>query len=135
MCVCVCTCAFACMCACVMKHVYTWYWHFHSVPRNPNDSILERNDAEFVAKIRDAVINELEVEKQSANAYVIWREQEKQEGAFRRGMTRLRQSFRRQRAPGTSAKKEEPAKLEGVQLRWTLSNQVTLGTVLISEVS
>jgi hypothetical protein len=82
--------------------------------RNPTDSILERNDAEFVARIRDAVINELEVFKQSANAYLIWRDTEKTEGAFRRGMTRLRQSFRRQRAPSTSSssKKERPTQLE-----------------------
>ena len=82
-------------------------------PRNPTDSVLERNDAEFVARIRDAVINELEVFKQSANAYLIWGDTEKTEGAFRRGMTRLRQSFRRQRTPSTSGRRERPNKLEG----------------------
>ena len=70
-----------------------------------------------MARVRDAVINELEASKQSANAYLIWRDQEKTEGgAFRRGMTRLRQSFRRQRAPSTSsssAKKERTVELEG----------------------
>ena len=88
-------------------------WCVFLLQRNPNDSILERNDAEFVAKIRDAVINELEVEKQSANAYLIWREQERTEGAFRRGMTRLRQSFRRQRPASSSSKKDTP-QLEGI---------------------
>lgn len=44
--------------------------------RSPTDAILERNDATFIAGVRDAVINELEVEKQSANAYAIWKEKE-----------------------------------------------------------
>ena len=79
---------------------------------------MERNDAEFVAKVRDAVINELEVFKQSANAYIIWNEQGRQDGAIRRTVSRLRQSFRRSRAPSTSsssAKKEKTVKLEGKQ--------------------
>ena len=99
-----------CRCNTPRLHSYTF--------RNPTDAILERNDAEFVAKIRDAVINELEVFKQSANAYVIWNEQGRQDGTFRRTMSRLRQSFRRQRAPSTSsssAKKEQTVKLEGKQ--------------------
>ena len=93
--------------------------------RNPTDSILERNDAEFVAKVRDAVINELEVFKQSADAYLIWRDQEKTEGAFRRGMSRIRQSFRRQRAPSASGRRKEETtpKLEGaVKLINTFAN-------------
>ena len=101
--------------------------NFFSPPRNPTDSILERNDAEFVAKIRDAVINELEVFKQSVDAYHLWQDQQKQEGAFRRGMSRIRQSFRRQRAPSALAassteKKEQTVKLEGI----LTSNQYTV---------
>ena len=65
-----------------------------------------------MAKVRDAVINELEVEKQSANAYLIWRDQERHEGAFRRGMSKIRQSFRRNR-PASS---EQP-KLQGREWR------------------
>ena len=42
--------------------------------RSPTDAVLERNDATFIAEIRDAVINEVEVETQSANAYAIWTE-------------------------------------------------------------
>ena len=42
--------------------------------RSPTDAVLERNDPTFIAEIRDAVINEVEVENQSANAYAIWTE-------------------------------------------------------------
>ena len=95
-------------------HVMPKLMFYYFTPcRNPTDSILERNDAEFVARVRDAVINELEVFKQSADAYLIWHDTEKSDGAFRRGMTRLRQSFRRQRAPSTSSK-ERPTKLGGI---------------------
>ena len=77
--------------------------------RSAKDAVLERDEESFIAEVQDDVINNLEVEKQSANAYAIWKD-EKHPGAFRRGLTKIRQSFRRQR-PAT-AQKEKP-KLEG----------------------
>ncbi len=53
-------------------HVHT---HTHTC-RSPKDAVLERNEPTFVTEIRDAVINGLEVEKQSANAYQIWSERD-----------------------------------------------------------
>ena len=77
--------------------------------RSAKDAVLERDEESFIAEVQDDVINSLEVEKQSANAYAIWKD-EKHPGAFRRGLTKIRQSFRRSR-PAT-AQKEKP-KLEG----------------------
>lgn len=39
------------------------------------------------------MINELEVEKQRANAYSIWKEQERPPGAFKRGINSLRLDY------------------------------------------
>ena len=77
--------------------------------RSAKDAVLERDEESFIAEVQDDVINNLEVEKQSANAYAIWKD-EKHPGAFRRGLTKIRQSFRRQRP--AAAQKEKP-KLEG----------------------
>ena len=77
--------------------------------RSAKDAVLDRNEESFIAEVQDDVINNLEVEKQSANAYAIWKD-EKHPGAFRRGLTKIRQSFRRSR-PASAPK--EKSKLEG----------------------
>lgn len=82
--------------------------------RSAKDAILDRDEESFIAEVRDDVVNNLEVEKQQANAYAIWKD-EKHPGAFRRGLTKIRQSFRRSR-PATAQK--EKSKLEGKE--WCL---------------
>ena len=52
--------------------------------------MLDRDEEAFVAQVRDAVVNELEVEKQRVNAYAIWKEQERQPSAFKRGINSIR---------------------------------------------
>ena len=51
---------------------------------------MDRDEEAFVAQVRDAVVNELEVEKQRANAYAIWKDQEKPPSAFKRGINSIR---------------------------------------------
>ncbi len=58
--------------------------------RSANDSVYDRDEEAYIAQVRDAVVNELEVEKQRANAYAIWKEQERQPSAFKRGINTLR---------------------------------------------
>lgn len=57
--------------------------------RSPDDSIYGRDEETFIAQVRDAVVNELEVEKQRANAYAIWKE-DRPPSAFKRGINTLR---------------------------------------------
>ena len=63
---------------------------FAVTPRGAKDAILERNEEAFIAEVRDAVVNELEVAKQRANAYAIWKEQERPPNAFKRGLNSIR---------------------------------------------
>ncbi|XP_064384704.1 uncharacterized protein LOC135333633 [Halichondria panicea] len=79
--------------------------------RSAKDSVYDRDDETYIAQVRDAVVNELEVEKQRANAYAIWKEQEKGPNAFKRGINTLRASLRRPRAHSTGRKEAKP-KLE-----------------------
>ena len=58
--------------------------------RSAEDAVLDRDEEAFVAQVRDAVVNELEVEKQRVNAYAIWKEQERQPSAFKRGINSIR---------------------------------------------
>ncbi len=66
--------------------------HIYPTPplRSAKDSVYDRDDETYIAQVRDAVVNELEVEKQRANAYAIWKEQEKGPNAFKRGINTLR---------------------------------------------
>ena len=81
--------------------------------RNAEDAMSERNDGHFVAKVRDDVVNELEVQKQFATAYSIWLEQQHHEGIIRRGIKSIRRSFRRSRGDSASRSKEAKTKLQG----------------------
>ena len=78
--------------------------------RSARDAISERSDAHFVAKVRDDVINELEVQKQFATAYSIWLEQQHHEGIIRRGIKSIRRSFRRSRGDSASRSREGQTK-------------------------
>lgn len=79
--------------------------------RSAKDSVLEKNEETFVQTIRDDVINSLEAEKQTCSAYYIWKDQEQQPGAFKRGITKLRASFRRSRT-GSAGARTRRTKLE-----------------------
>ena len=74
----------------IYNHVTISLCVFVVHPRSAKDAILERNEEAFIAEVRDAVVNELEVAKQRANAYAIWKEQEKPPSAFRRGLNSIR---------------------------------------------
>ena len=87
---------------------------FTLAQRNAEDAMSERNDAHFVAKVRDDIINELEVQKQFATAYSIWLEQQHHEGIIRRGIKSIRRSFRRSRGDSASRSREAKTKLQGM---------------------
>ena len=97
-------------------HCYGIHVHCKHLPnvycRSAKDAVLERDKESFITEVQDDIIYNLEAEKQSANPYAIWKD-EKHPGAFRRGLSKLRQSFRRSQ-PAT-AQKQKP-KLEGETL-------------------
>lgn len=86
------------------------------IPRSAKDSILDRSDESFVQTVRDSVINSLEVEKQTVYAYSIWKDIGSQPGVLKRGMVKLRASFRRSRTANAARR----PKLEG-QCVWFCS--------------
>ncbi len=73
--------------------------------------ILERSEDSFVQTVRDDVINSLEVEKQTVCAYSIWKDIESHPGMLKRGVNKIRASFRRR---GNSASSRRRPKIEGV---------------------
>lgn len=80
--------------------------------RTGKDVYLDKNEEAFVQMIRDAVINSLEVEKQSICAYSVWKDQEYHPpGAFKRGISKIRNSFRRSRTGSAAGGRRRP-KLE-----------------------
>jgi len=70
---------------------------------------LERSEESFVTSVRDSVINELEVEKQTVCAYSIWKDI--QPNVFQRGVSKIRSSLRRR---NSSANRRQASGLEGV---------------------
>ena len=80
--------------------------------RSAKDAVLEKNNETFVQTIQDAVINSLEIEKQSCSAYSVWKDQEHHPGAFKRGINKIRASFRSRSRAGSAGGRRRP-KLEG----------------------
>ena len=81
--------------------------------------MLERSEETFVTGVRDSVINSLEVEKQTVCAYSIWKDIESHPGMLKRGMNKIRASFRRRGSSAATARRRP--KLEGLLMLWICS--------------
>ncbi|XP_019849035.1 PREDICTED: FK506-binding protein 5-like isoform X1 [Amphimedon queenslandica] len=88
--------------------------------KTPTDSVLERNDCDYIQSIQEGVTTEMEIENQFANAYLIWRSwrsssfresntQPRGNNVLRRSLRRIQKSFR----PATGGRTQSRSKEEG----------------------